>query len=63
MPLLVTAGVLMNDVWVLKGVVGGEEKPHWQLLELPGEAPSARKAHTMAGLFSSHAPKIVNSGH
>ena len=41
----------MNDVWLLKGVAGGGWQPHWQQLEVFGEAPSPRKAQAMAGLF------------
>lgn len=42
---------LLNDVWILKGVVAeGLEQPSWMPLELPGDAPSARKAHTVAAL-------------
>ena len=41
---------LLNDLWILKGVVTlGEEKPVWVPLELPGIAPSPRKAHALAG--------------
>jgi len=56
--MLPCAGGLMNDFWVLKGVVGGEENPCWQLLELPGEAPTPRKAHTMAGLSLRPTPNV-----
>ncbi len=37
-------------MWILKGVVAeGLEQPGWMPLELPGDVPSARKAHTVAG--------------
>lgn len=37
-------------MWILKGVVAeGVEQPGWMPLDLPGEGPTPRKAHSLAG--------------
>ncbi|KAL3155648.1 hypothetical protein ABBQ32_012681 [Trebouxia sp. C0010 RCD-2024] len=45
---------LANDLWTLRGLgLDGEEAPAWIPLELPGNAPPARKGHscTCVGLW------------